>query len=439
MTPEALQRRYFSDPQRQRTLKPGELLLEQGAPNRRLYLLLEGRVRGRYLEAAEGAWLDILQVEAGRFMGVHSFFSRSFVSYCRLEAMEPCRIAWLDAEALNERQAEGLSLTEQFMPVIMEELKQRQLMLNQVYLQQMRTERQLLQAEKMSTLGQLAAGVAHELNNAIAVIGHSSQSLIGFIVQRLAQHEQRAHRFFHQALGAGQLRSSSELRQEARALEQAWGLPATQARQYARMLEGAPVSQADLTALAEGVPYWELGRACHDMALAVKHATNIVRSVKQLGGGEALRRPGVQLLETIEEALVLLKSPLRRINLQLALSPLTPLPANETEWVQIWVNLIKNGCDALAQTPNPTIWIRADEDSQGVRVLVGNNGPQIPECLLGRIFEPHFTTKREGQRIGLGLGLAIVKGLVDSYGGTLAVSSQAAGTEFSIRIPKHHG
>ncbi|GAA4496326.1 sensor histidine kinase [Pseudaeromonas paramecii] len=439
MSLDSLRQRYFAAPEHQRDLQPGERLLEQGAHNRCLYLLLEGRVRGRYLAAAEGEWLDILQVEAGRFMGVHSFFSRSFVSYCRLEAMTPCRVAWLDAEALNEVNSDGLSLTEQFMPVIMEELKQRQLTLNQAYLQQMHTERQLLQAEKMSTLGQLAAGVAHELNNAIAVIAHSSHSLISFISGRLGQPDKPAQDFFNRALRSGQLRSSSQLRQEARVLEQTFGLGATQARQFARMLEGAPVGQADIAALAEGVSHWELGRECHDMALAVKHATNIVRSVKQLGGGEAARHPGVQLLDTIDEALALLNSPLRRINLQLALSPLTPLLANETEWVQIWVNIIKNGCDALAQTPNPTIWIRADEDSQGVRVLVGNNGPQIPPTMLERIFEPHFTTKREGQRFGLGLGLAIVKGLVDSYGGSLAVCSQAAGTEFSIRIPKHHG
>lgn len=434
-----LQLCYFHAPERQRVLAPGEILLEQGAPNRRLYLLLAGQVRGRYLDDAEGEWVDILQVAAGRFMGVHSFFSRSFVSYCRLEAVEPCRVAWLEAEALNAVEPGGLSLTEQFMPVIMEEFKQRQLTLNQAYLQQMRTERQLMQAEKMSTLGQLAAGVAHELNNAIAVIDRSSRSLSEFVARRLRQDHASEYRFFCQGMAAGQLLSSSQVRQAGQLLEQAFGLPAAQARQFARMLAGEVPTAAQLPALAKGADYWEVGRDCHDMALAVKHVANIVRSVRQLGGGEGERRPDVQLLETIEQALTLLQSPLRRINLQLALQPLPPLPANETEWVQIWVNLIKNGCDALAQTQAPTIWIRSGQDEASLWVVIGNNGPPIPEGLLLRIFEPHFTTKRQGRRFGLGLGLAIVKGLVESYGGKLAVTSQLAGTEFTIRIPKHHG
>ena len=137
------------------------------------------------------------------------------------------------------------------------------------------------------------------------------------------------------------------------------------------MLAGEVPTAAHLPALAKGADYWEVGRDCYDMALAVKHVANIVRSVRQLGGGggEGERRPDVQLLETIEQALTLLQSPLRRINLQLALQPLPPLPANETEWVQIWVNLIKNGCDALAQTQAPTIWIRSGQDEASLCVI----------------------------------------------------------------------
>ena len=74
MSLDTLRLRYFAAPEHQRDLQPGEILLEQGAHNRRLYLLLAGQVRGRYLAAAEGEWLDILQVEAGRFMGGAQLF-----------------------------------------------------------------------------------------------------------------------------------------------------------------------------------------------------------------------------------------------------------------------------------------------------------------------------------------------------------------------------
>jgi len=436
---ERLQRLYFSDPVRRRQLAAGEVLLEQHAANHRLYLLLSGRVEGQYQGGPEEEWLPILTVEPGNFMGVHSFFSRSYVSYCRLQALEPCDIAWIDCDIQPQETEQYGSLTEQFMPVIMEELKQRQLKINRAYLEQVRIERQLLKAETMSTLGELAAGVAHELNNAIGVVTRTSSYLTDYMGRWLAKLHPEGERLFRQGLEGAPLRSTADLRAQARQLQTEFKLSPDKARQFARILNGEPASRARLAELEAGAEFWDLGRDCHDMILASRHAASIVRSVKQLGAGAGERRPGVYLVETIEQALTLLKSSLRRVNVELSMSALPAIPANETEWVQVWVNIIKNACDALQEQSEPRIWIRSRCLPTELEIVVGNNGPAIPPALLARIFEPHFTTKRQGHAFGLGLGLAIVKRLVESYGGSLSVNSQATETQFCVRIPIDHG
>ena len=127
--PHPLHLRYFSDPLRQRTLAAGEQLLEQGEHNDRLYLLRSGRVEGTIMAESERQRVPIMIVEAGNYLGVHSYFSRG-ASYCRLVAQEPCELAWLDRNTLPVEPERFGSLADQFMPVIMAELAQRQRKVN---------------------------------------------------------------------------------------------------------------------------------------------------------------------------------------------------------------------------------------------------------------------------------------------------------------------
>ncbi|MGL4714708.1 MAG: Crp/Fnr family transcriptional regulator, partial [Aeromonas sp.] len=121
--------RYFCDPLRQRSLAAGAQLLEQGEHNERLYLLRSGRVEGTIIvenmaeNMAPHERVPIMTVEAGNYLGVHSFFSRG-ASYCRLVALEPCELAWLDRDTLPVEPERFGSLADQFMPVIMAELAQ---------------------------------------------------------------------------------------------------------------------------------------------------------------------------------------------------------------------------------------------------------------------------------------------------------------------------
>ncbi|WP_159204083.1 sensor histidine kinase, partial [Klebsiella pneumoniae] len=117
------------------------------------------------------------------------------------------------------------------------------------------------------------------------------------------------------------------------------------------------------------------------------------------------------------------------------------IKGSQTEWVQVWINLIKNACDAMAQTTEPTIDIQTRCSRQRLYVTVANNGPEIDEATRRKIFQPSFTTKKEGLSFGLGLGLAIVKRIVSGYGGTVAVKSDQDKTIFRIKLPVegYHG
>jgi signal transduction histidine kinase len=192
--------------------------------------------------------------------------------------------------------------------------------------------------------------------------------------------------------------------------------------------------------------FWELGHDMRDLQVAAKHATGIVRAVKLLGGGNSTRQEGIDVRESVNDAMNLLTNKLKHITVETDLTPCPLLTADLTELVQIWTNIINNAYDAMMQahTPTPTVRIAtAAFHAEGhnllpteyVRVSISNNGPPIPNEIHEKIFNPNFTTKKLGLDFGLGLGLSIVRRLVDSYNGTIELISNETETTFIINLP----
>lgn len=159
-------------------------------------------------------------------------------------AQEPCELAWLDRNTLPVEPERFGSLADQFMPVIMAELAQRQRKVNHAYLERTRTQLRLLEAEKLSLLGQLAAGLAHELNNAIGVVTRNGSGLVDFLGDMLRQYYPREFRLFRQGLEADNWSSSAEVRRDARRLEEQFRLAPEQAKLLARILNGEQPTRA---------------------------------------------------------------------------------------------------------------------------------------------------------------------------------------------------
>lgn len=436
----ALTATYFADPSRRLSLKQGETLLRQHETNRRLYLILRGAVSA-WIRDADGQEYELFRATSPMFVGVYSLFSKTYTSLTRIVAEEDTALAYIEADELEAEDPHGTPLYERFMPVIVAELVHRHQRAKELVMERERALEKLIESEKMVSLGQMAAGIAHELNNAAAVLERNTDWLSERLGAYLADERSEYVSFYRDGLQRGRRRSSLEVRQRSRELQTRYGCSRDVARKMAEAGFPEEPFRADASDLEQqvrsGHRYWEFGAVFHDMRLAARHATHVVQSMKTLGARHATRRPDVDVNESIHEALALLRSPLRSVNITLALAVLPPITASKGELVQIWTNLIKNACESMQQagTPDPELHIRSASDGVHIRVAVQDNGPGIPPDILPRIFQPDVTTKVGGLSFGLGLGLAIVERLVNDYAGAIAVESAPGKTVFTVEFP----
>jgi len=232
---------------------------------------------------------------------------------------------------------------------------------------------QLLQSDKLAAIGQLAAGVAHELNNPLAYV-KSNLFVVSDCVEALLAAPPR-------------LTAPEDLRQSlAEARE---GVD-----RVARVV-------ADLRAFAHAdTGHWEQA----DLHEVVERALRIV--VGAIGG---------------------------TLRLEMALAPVAPrLHCRPSQLEQVFMNLLVNAAQAVRA--GGIIGVRTGQADALAWVEVQDSGPGIPQEHLARIFEPFFTTKPVGE--GTGLGLSLAHGIVRAHGGSIEVRSLVgAGTTFRVTLP----
>ncbi len=430
---------YFSDPKRVLTLKKNEFLFKQEQFNDRLFLVKKGKLRGFGVNP-DGSEVEFFIATKFMFVGVNSFFSTSktMTNIIALEDSEVAYIGYKDAIYLAGGNA---SLSEQFLPVIVSELTFRQRRMMDIGAEKEKTLKKLIHSEKLASLGQMAAGIAHELNNAIAVLEKNTRWLGDQIEKIVHEHSPEMLKYFRTGYHEGRTLSNSEIRARQKRYQIIFKISEDTADTLAQTNideEEFKKSKKDLEKLAPTISsYWETGATIKDMLVAAHHATYVVKSVKELGAQRSQRNQTVDVNETIKESLTLLQSDLRRINVDLHFSTLPSIIANTGELIQVWSNLIKNACESMiqAKTPDPQLVITSSLKKDKIIVTVKDNGPGIPEHIKDSIFQPNVTTKKEGLSFGLGLGLTIVQRIIDSYGAKISVESVPCNTTFTITIP----
>ncbi len=235
---------------------------------------------------------------------------------------------------------------------------------------------QIIQAGKLASLGELAAGVAHEINNPLAIMVEEA----GWIQDLMQGDAELLARSSHQA-------------------------------QYQRALQQIQTH----------------GRRCKDI------------TVKLLGFARSTHSPlqPTQLNDLARDVAGLVERPARLANVTLALELDPGLPsiqASPPELQQVLMNLVNNALDAM-EPQGGKLYIRTRREGKGgVLLEVADTGPGIPEAVLARIFDPFFTTKPVGK--GTGLGLSICYGIVHKLGGRLEVKSvPQRGAAFLAHLP----
>lgn len=172
---ERLNRVYFSDPGRTISIAKGEMLVAQGEECHRLYLLQEGalvayrqaeNLPGTDLPAAMARKHEVFRAEPGSYVCVQAFFSRTYHSSNDIVAVEDTKLTYIDDTTPAVDEEEYGTLEHQFIPVLMHELAARNIRIFSHATEKEEAQRLLQRAEMASTLAQLSAGIAHELNKA---------------------------------------------------------------------------------------------------------------------------------------------------------------------------------------------------------------------------------------------------------------------------------
>jgi signal transduction histidine kinase len=269
------------------------------------------------------------------------------------------------------------------------------------------SEAQLIQSEKMSSLGQMVAGVVHEINTPLAYVKNSLgtvQSHLPQITEAVAENDRLLA-----LLAAGD------------ADEQALN------EQFAR-------ASGRMEQLRQGKLTQELTGLVDDGLYGIDQITEIVANLKDFSRLDRSKVSAVNLNENLQSTLLIARHELKHVEVKRRFGEIPAVTAAPSQLNQVFLNLITNAAQAI-ERPDGVISITTRRlDDEHVAVDVEDNGKGIPADIMPKIFDPFFTTKAPGK--GTGLGLAIAYKIVTEHGGRITVrSTEGAGTTFTVELP----
>ncbi|MEO0757069.1 MAG: ATP-binding protein [Cyanobacteria bacterium J06648_16] len=345
------------------------------------------------------------------------------------------------------------------------ELRQRNQELKQTLSQLQQAQDDLVQADKMVVLGQLIAGIAHEVNTPLGAIQASSGNVVNALEASLPklpdlfnliepQQYQLVFQLIEQSLQTTTLLTAREKRKQRRALtQQLEEKHISEARTLADTLVDMGVtdniepylpllhSPNNLLIIDLAYDLVRIKSNSQTIQLAVEKASNVVKALKNFAHQDhSGRKTLAPVTDGLETVLTLYHNQLKHgIELVRAYDALPPIPCYPDELSQIWSNLIQNSIQAMGGRGTITLSTQQravnTERYTGDCVVIGiiDSGPGIPPDLQPKVFDPFFTTKPIGE--GTGLGLNISRKIVEKHGGWITLTSEPGRTCFEIWLP----
>ncbi len=281
------------------------------------------------------------------------------------------------AEAANKLQSSGIELeaNEGLLKLMMDDMRR-------IYEDLLRSQSQLMQSDKLATIGLLTAGIVHEINNPLAAAN------LAFVLME------------------NQVKKLTQFAEQT----------------------GAPVPAELKGVLKDSAAYVEQGKNCVEtMARIVNDIRMFSRSDKGVMNSENVNK-------IIESVISIVWNSLRHeVKIQKEFDQLPAIRCNSQQLSQVFLNLIVNAAHAMKGRTG-VITIRTAVRGGQVIVDISDTGCGMSKEVMDRIFEPFFTTK--GAEEGTGLGLSITSDIIKKHSGTIAVQSEEnKGTTFTISLP----
>ncbi|MDQ2833411.1 MAG: ATP-binding protein [Acidobacteriota bacterium] len=431
-----------------------ELLVRQGEHAHFFYILLEGDLRV-FQTTADGRDITLATIEAGTTFGELPLLA-NIPNSSSIQAIQSCRLVQLDED--------------QFWKLMTTCPTVRKSILGDMAYRFQKLQSTTVQQEKMASLGTLAAGLMHELNNPGAAARRAASQLRDNLVRM----QELSSSFSKRELTREQKTCMYDLQKQAMTARQPLlmnSIEQSDAEEaLAEWLESIHIANAwkvAPTLVSIGMDAQELERVRKDFdgelladalswleAMAssmqlvgtieesIGRVTDLVHAVKSYAYEGKGQKQTIDVNNSIHATMVILAHKMREKEIVLEKNFATELPLLQSECTglnQIWTNLLDNAIDAVG--PHGHIRVRTwAEHSPGAKsphtdlcISVADDGSGIPLEAQAQIFDPFFTTKPVG--VGTGIGLGIVQRIVEQYRGTIRFSSQPGNTEFVVRLP----
>jgi signal transduction histidine kinase len=427
--------------------KESDLFAAAGV-RRGFWVIFEGQIR-LFRREDDGSLTPFITMTAGDTFGEAPLLLGKDMKGVGM-VLEPSLVAYLNEETFWQLMSCCLT----FRAPVLENMAHRL----QLY------ESQALHREKLISLGTLAAGLMHELNNPGAAARRAASQLrdnlsrLQSISLRVCSGERKTEEQMEclrdlqrkafeplpqKAMGSLEQSDAEEHLAdwlEEHGIENAWKLAPT--------LSAIGIDPVSLSCAQEEFPGTTLSDPLNwvealvsssqlvgTIEESISRVTDLVKAVKKYGYEDKSERHELDIHDSIQSTLIILGHKFREKELTVVkqFAPdLKPISTCGKGLNQVWTNLLDNAIDAAP--PKSTITVRTWVDGPHICVGIADNGPGIPEERRAHIFEPFYTTKAVGE--GTGLGLDIVHRIVvGQFGGNIQVDSGPGQTEFIIRLP----